>query len=690
MSTNRNRDAAREAFARYDYVRGRGHDDYCKQARRCEDFYLGGGLQWRDEDRRIMEGQQRPVHEANDILPAVNTAIGYQIANRADIQFIPKSGDTSGAGAKLLSKIVKHVLDNAHWRDHETQQFADGLIMQRGYLDMRLGFDDSVQGELVLTTIDPMDGIPDPDAKSYDPDQWADWIHTRWLTADEIAQQYGDAASREVKDMQSGAHHDAGDWEDEDGTPRARFGDANTDAPGYGTNLSHYSDGRVTRYRIIEWQRNVYERALCAHFPTGDTRVIEGMPPERVQQLLAAGVYVAMRRVRRVRMVTAAPDLVLFDDYSPYPHLTVIPYFPYFRRGRTRGMVDNGISPQEVKNKAISKAIEVINSTANSGFMIPKGSLTNMTIEQFEDRGSDTGVTIEYDPKVGKPEKIQANDMPRGLAELVAQATENMRATMGVNESLLGLGGKDMSGIAIQSRQFAAQQQLAVPLENLAVTRRMVASRALDIIQKFYVDERVFRISEPDKLGAHAQSQLVVNIPQPDGTILNDLTAGEYDVAISEVPVQVTFENSQFEQAMQLREKGIPIPDHVLLRYSALADKVEIADEMASAGQDPMREALAETEAAKAAKLRAEATNKNVEALFSSLRTAEVALSVPGTAQIADALLRSAGYKDHDEAPIVHGPAGGEPLAEPPPENTNPLTPDNPDAGIQQGIEAGV
>ena len=64
------------------------------------------------------------------------------------------------------------------------------------------------------------------------------------------------------------------------------------------------------------------------------------------------------------------------------------------------------------------------------------------------------------------------------------------------------------------------------------------------------------------------------------GTYLNDVTLGQYDVVVTEVPMQVTFENSQFEQAIKMREKGIAIPDPVVIRYSNLADKNEVIEQM--------------------------------------------------------------------------------------------------------------
>jgi hypothetical protein len=43
------------------------------------------------------------------------------------------------------------------------------------------------------------------------------------------------------------------------------------------------------------------------------------------------GFQVTTKLVRRIRWTVVADNVVLHDDWSPYKHFTVVPYFPYFR-----------------------------------------------------------------------------------------------------------------------------------------------------------------------------------------------------------------------------------------------------------------------------------------------------------------------------------------------------------------------
>lgn len=702
--TNQELEVAREVFTRSCELDARGHDDYCRRARINDNYYLGGGLQWKPADRLAIEASGRPCHEINDIMPQVNAAVGYQIANRMDIAYLPRGLGTDEEVAKAFSKFAKTSLDNTGYRDRETELVLDGLIQQRGYFDLRMDYQTNLKGEIKITVPDPMDVKPDADGTDYDPDTWSDVITQRWLTLTQIEGLYGKDAANYVRDHAYQVARDARTGREISirDVPRSKFGNDNeywAAYPYYGFGRSYRLQQGLMLYLIIERQSFEMTQALCGLYPTGDIRILDGVSREQIAAALKAGVFVANRRVRRVRWQTCLPDACIFNSIVPYEHFSILPYFPYFRRGRTRGLVDNAISPQDLTNKFVSQAAHVINSIANSGWQVEKGQLTNMTTKQLEQRGHQTGLIIERKAGTSPLTKIVPNEMPEGLKEMIELGQSGIHRATGINESLLGTGDADMSGKAIQSRQFAAQQQLAVPLWRLSQTRRMLAIRVQKLIQRFMIDERTIRIVNTDEYGIERHDMLSVNQVQPDGSVLLDLTAGEYDIAVTEQPMQVTFDNSQFEQLKEMRELGVKIPDSVMLRYSTLPDKEEIANAIkteaqaqAGAAQDPTLEAKANKDTAQAGLaqaqtdlVRAEMANTNATAMFSAGRVAEMIAANPSIADLADELFKSAGGIDHNGPPLA-GPVEGA-RALPPPTNTNPLTPDHPDRGVNAGIE---
>jgi len=703
--TNNDLVIARDVFARHAEIKTRGHDDFCRRARLNEDYYLGGGLQWRELDRLELESEGRPVHEINDIMPAVNAAGGYQIANRMDIAYLPVGQGTDEMLAKVFSKYAKHCLDNTSYRDHESDVFMDGLIQQRGFFDIRMDYQTNTHGEIAMTSLDPMDVGVDPDATGYDPDTWSDVEISRWLTARQIEGLYG----KEAAQLAAAHAHQCGYSGNRDvdiTVPRASFGDPMgyfNGYGGYGAGISYRISGTLVRYLVIERQSFEMQNTLVAEYRTGDLRVMDGLPREMIAEAITQGAYVSKRRIKRVRWETVLPDAVLYNDIVPYENFSVVPYFPYFRRGRTRGLVDNAISPQDMTNKFVSQYAHVVNSSANGGWDVEEEQLINMTPEQLEQKGSQTGLVIVR--KKGTPAltKIQPNAMPTGLEKMIEFGAQGIQRATGFNESMMGGGSSDMSGVAIQSRQFAAQQQLAIPLWRLSQTRRMVGDRVRKLIQRFMLDERTVRVTEIDQFGVDRQTPLTVNQVQPDGSILHDMTVGEYDIAITEQPMQVTFDNSQFEQIKSMRkDMGVAIPDSVVLRYSTLPDKAEIAqaikDQQAQQADDPvatakaaLNNALTDKAAsdsglakARAELLQAQMVQQTTEALFSAGRVAQMVVADPPIAKLADALYRSAGGIDHDAAPVIETPLQASGV--PPPASTHPLTPDHPGVGVDAGL----
>lgn len=679
-------DEARENWARYLYGKDRGHLEYQAQAARCEGMYLGGGLQWRPEDKSVLDAQGRPYYEFNEVLPSVNSALGYQIQNRMDIAFRPRGGKADMDTATILNKLAKHTQDSTNLKWKETQVFSDGLIEQRGYFDVRMDFNSNMKGDVSIATLDPRDVIPDPDAKSYDPNDWGDVITSRWLLLDEIEALWGKEA-RDLAAVSGDDDTDFGDMDEE--VERNKFGIAK--GTGRYDAYTNEKDG-LKRYRVIDRQKACMTMTKCLVFPdTGDVKTEEDMTQEQVAAALEGGAKRAKRMRKRIKWIVSTYTTTLFNEWSPYDQFTIIPYFAYFRRGVTRGMVDNAIGPQEALNKAVSQNIHIINTSANSGWVVEENSLTNMSTDNLADVGAKTGLVVEFKKGSTAPSKILPNNVPQGVDRIIDRATQALKDVT-VPDSMRGLQGSAVSGVAKQADQFASQQQLAVPLDNLAMTRNLLSRFLLKLFQRYYDSHRVFRITETDPLtGKEVEEVLEINKPDGLGGYLNDITIGEYDVVVTEQPMQVTFENSQFEQALAMRKEGVKIPDTTVVRYSNLADKHEIMENMANSGEptDPTLEAKARLMEAQARKTDADTTARGVEAQYSAVQTAQVIATTPATSGLADKLLRSAGYVDHDAGPIVPQAPAGLPVAPPGaiPANTNPVTPANPGVGINAGIE---
>jgi hypothetical protein len=266
----------------------------------------------------------------------------------------------------------------------------------------------------------------------------------------------------------------------------------------------------------------------------------------------------------------------LHDDWSPYTGFTIVPYFAYFRRGRPFGMVRNLLSPQEQLNKISSQELHIVNTTANSGWMVESGSLVGMTPDDLEEHGAETGLVIEYARGTNPPAKIQANSIPTGLDRIGQKAAANIQAISGINESMLGTDSAEVSGIAIRAKQNRGAIMIQVPLDNLRKTRHYLAEKILELVQTFYTETRVIQVTN-DADPMKPREAMVINEVTPEGQVIDDLTLGEYDVVVSTAPARDSFDEVQFAEALNLRQVGVAIPDDAIIEYSHLAKKGELA-----------------------------------------------------------------------------------------------------------------
>lgn len=563
---------AERHWARYLSGLTRGHQEYQRQAKICENFYLGGGRQWDSEDKKALEELGKPWLEENIIFSTINTVLGYQTQSRMDISYKPREVDDQDI-SDILSKISMYLIDQNKYPWKESEVFSDGLIQQRGYFDIKMDFNENIYGDLAISVLDPLNVIPDPDANSYDPDDWGDVIVTSWMSHDDIKEMYGLRKWRQIeRSIAKEADFGTGTFEEE----RNKFGTTNNQSSFY------VDETDIPHSRVINRQYwKIHNREFFLNASTGDLFPVPDSvtPKEKRKMAKDQGFEIIKRVVKRIRWTVSTKEVVLHDDWSPYSHFTIVPYFPYFRRGTTVGLVDNLIKTQEMLNKVQSQILHVVNTTANSGWIVEEGSLTNMETEDLEETGGQTGLVLEYKAGREKPGKIEPNQIPSGLKDLTNTGIQLIRMISGVSETFQGGKGPEVSGTAIQSRVHQSAVQLAAPIDNLFRTRNMIAERVLELIRNFYTQERTFIITGPNNRGKDETTSVTINQadPQDPSRLINDVTIGKYDVVIADVPTQITFQNAQFSQAIELRKYGVQVPDDEMILMSTLSRKNEIA-----------------------------------------------------------------------------------------------------------------
>lgn len=570
-----------QQWSSYTRARDAGHLDYVEEARKFDDFYYGD--QWEDTVKTTLDAQKRPYHTVNLVLSTVNAVTGEYIRSRQDIAFQPQGKGANQDTAVSLRFLFKQIAINNESEQKEKMVFQDGLIQDRGYFYYYLDFSDNLDGEVRELVLDPTDVILDPGAKEYDPETWSEVFISRWMTPEEIGALYGEEFKDKVDLAAANGTfgHDSLEWE----------------APNFSGN--HYNSEiffqsteedvkRVKRIRVIERQyRRLTRTAFFVDTKAGDMkRVPEGWDKERIKAFAKKmDLAIIWKPERRIRVTITADKILLHDNWSLFNRFSIVPFFPYFRRGRPFGLVRNLISPQEMLNKVTSQELHVVNTTANSGWIFKSGTLVNMDADDLASQGAKTGLVIEYEGEHA-PVKIQPNQVPTGLDQISAKAGTYFREISGVNEAMLGAGRSDSSK-ALDARRKGGLVQQEIIFDNLDYTRKIRAKLMLEMVQNYYTETRLIQIFEKNEDGDDVPQEIAINdryetLDDETGEaleeIMNDITLGEYGVTISSVPRRDTFDEVLFDQLIQMRENGVQIPDHVLIENSQLSDKKEVAE----------------------------------------------------------------------------------------------------------------
>jgi hypothetical protein len=569
-------DLAKRNWEAYVKARDLGHLKYIEDAKRFDGYYIGDG-QWDEAAIAKLDAEGRPYLTINLVLSTVNAIIGQYVRTRQQVNFQPAGSGANESISHVLNQVLKHIDEQNQARHRERTMFDDALVLERGYLDIRMDYTKNVLGDVREIVLDPLSVIPDSYGSEYDPDTWSEVTVSRWYTIDDIEALHGKDKADKLFNMQSPGDewgYDAIEWINN------RYGDV---VSGNEWDSTPEDARRMPRIRVIDRQYRVLKRRkYFVDMDTGDqVPVPDGWDDVRVGTHAAAFELDIIERVeRRIRWTISALDCLLYDGWSPYEHFTVIPFFPYFRRGRPFGPIRNLVSPQDLLNKMTSQELHVINTSANSGWVIEGGSLLNMDVADLERDGSKTGLVIEFNKGAQPPEKIQPNTVPTGIDRMADKAGMFFPQISGVSHAMLGTERRaEVSGVAMDRRTEGGMLQLEVIFDNLQYTRWLRARHILDLIQKFYTEPRMFYISSQDDEGREMYEELMVNQPMgPTGTILNDLTVGRYNIRVDTVPDQKSMDDVAFQSLMSMREAGVMVPDWAIFETSNLPNKRELAE----------------------------------------------------------------------------------------------------------------
>jgi hypothetical protein len=183
---------------------------------------------------------------------------------------------------------------------------------------------------------------------------------------------------------------------------------------------------------------------------------------------------------------------------------------------------------------------------------------------------------IEYDNEI--PQRQGWTGVDQGSLQEAMNASEDMKAIMGIYDASLGNRSNETSGVAIAQRKSQSGTATYHFADNLSRSIRQCGRIIVDLIPKIYDTPRMVRI-----LGEDGKTAEMVGINQPTEYLnrvqMFDVRSGKYDVAVD---TGASFTTRREEVAAQIGEviraypQGAPMLMDVLAENSdwPKADKV--------------------------------------------------------------------------------------------------------------------
>jgi len=222
---------------------------------------------------------------------------------------------------------------------------------------------------------------------------------------------------------------------------------------------------------------------------------------------------------------------------------------------------------QYLYNLMTSFEVEFVQSRLNQGIIYKPGSLADP--ESMKRRDLSGNIPLSKSGRIEDIMFVAPQDIPSSLPIIREQAARDMVESEVGNEEVMGTTENDtMAAHLAMLRQTAGQIGLIPLLDNLDGAQHTIGTLQLQAIQKNYTPEKIMRI-----IGEQPTEEFYSR------------AFSEYGVSVEEGIYTSTQKQQQYAQLMQMREKGIQIPDELIIQASTIQDKGDVVEYMQNVAQ---------------------------------------------------------------------------------------------------------
>lgn len=566
------------------YAKARDHSSRWRKDAR-EDFRFYAGDQWTDDERAVLEDQQRPPVVFNRAAVFIDAVSGYEVNNRQEIKYYPREQGDIGP-SEVLTNAVQWVYDNTDGEDEESDAFRDAAIAGMGWTERRLDDSDNPEYDIKIDRTDPLEMFWDPGAKKPNLAD-ANWLMRvrRWSRAEAEDQWPGKLPAVSAFEGWEDAF-DENDTVDDKRHPykRDEAGTGKSDRDGFVTVVEYQWREREDGWLVVNPATGKAEPATADLYEKLKAKHDAATAEAAAQGVMLPPLQAAKRRMMVHKRAFLCGDTVLEQGLSPIAHGFTYRCVTGKRDRATNtwfGLMRSLKDPQRWSNKWLSQAMHLFNLQAKGGIMAEKDAFDDA--QQAEADWSDPSKIVWVRNgalSAGKVQPRQFGDIPASLPNLLKYANDSFGAVSGINAEAMGMADREQAGVLEYQRKQSAITMLAPLFDSLRRYRKIVGRDMLFMVQTYISDGRLIRIV------GDAGARYV--------PLTKDATIGEYDVIVDQSASSPNVKEATWSVLQQLMpavmKMGVPMPALLeMLGYSPLPDSLvsKLKQMMAEQAQKP-------------------------------------------------------------------------------------------------------
>lgn len=490
------------------------------------------GEQWDEGLRAERQREGRPCLTINKLPPFIRQVVNDARQNKPAIKVQPQDSKADPETAEVMSGLIRNIEASSDADVAYDTSIESAATNGFGYFRINLAYacDDNWDQDLVFERVgNPFTIYRDPYSTAADSSDWNVAFATEMMSKKAFKKRFPGA------------------------------GEVDFEADMFPQGWCENGDVMVAEY----WTREQVKRSivLLSNGEVVDLKFVE----ENQERLWTEGVTVegAAREVMSYKVTQRILNGVEELDKTEWAG-KYIPIVPVYGdevnvngKRRFRSLIRDAKDAQVMFNAWRTVSTELVALAPKAPWVGEEGAF-DADPEKWENANKVNYSFIEHTKGTAPPQRQPFAGVPAGALQEALNASDDMKAIIGVYDASLGARSNETSGRAIMARQREGDVSTFHFTDNLARAIRHGGRILIDLIPKVYNTERMVRI-----LGAEGEVKTIplkqptpyeVRGPNGEKQVTEkvfDLGVGKYDLTVSTGP---SFTTRREETAAQLTE----------------------------------------------------------------------------------------------------------------------------------------